>query len=79
MYEMHKHMHERIGKYVDTNLHFAWEHGNWFEFIPFLLPQFLAIRCEFVEQMVDNVRLENFHAQRIGQFLCISFDFNIKC
>lgn len=48
------------------------------EFVAFLALQLLAIVGELIEQMVDDVGLENPHAQRVGQFLCVAFDLDVE-
>lgn len=49
-----------------------------FEFFPLALFQFLPVRHELVEEMVDDVRLEDFDTERIGKFLGIFFDLHVK-
>lgn len=44
----------------------------------FLLLQFVAVRHEFVEQMIDDVSLEDFHSHTVSQFLCIFFHFYVE-
>lgn len=48
-------------------------------FIAFTLLQLLSIRGELVEEMVNNIRLENFNSKGIGQFLGVSLYLYIEC
>jgi hypothetical protein len=43
-----------------------------------LLLELLPIGCEFVEQMVNDVGLEDFHSHVIGVVLSVAFNFHIK-
>lgn len=47
--------------------------------VPFALLKFLSVGGEFVEQVVNNVRLKDLDTQRVGQFLRVPLDLHIKC
>lgn len=59
-------------------LQFAREDGDVFEFFSFSLLQFLAVFHEAVEQMINDVGLEDLHPDTVGQFLGVSFYFDIE-
>jgi len=42
------------------------------------LLQFFPVVGEFVEQVINNVRLEDLHTLRVCQFLRVLFDFHVK-
>lgn len=63
-----------LGQYFQ----FAGENSDMFELFPLALFEFFSICHEFVEKMVYDVGLENFDAERISEFLSISFDFHIE-
>lgn len=63
---------------TDAYLKLARKHGDALEFFPFFPFQFVTVAGELIKQMVDNVGLEDFHTQRIGHILCVTFDLNIK-
>ena len=46
--------------------------------VPFTLLQLFSVRGEFVKEVVDNVCLEDFHPQRVGQFLSVSLDLHVE-
>jgi len=49
-----------------------------FVLVPLALLQFLPVIGEFVEQVINNVSLEDFDAQRICELLRVPLDFHIK-
>lgn len=59
-------------------LQFAREHRHVLELLALLALQLVAEAGELIEQMVDDVGLENLHAQRIGQILCVTFDLHVE-
>lgn len=62
----------------NTYLQFAREYGHVLELLALLAFQLVAECGELVEQMVDDVGLENLHAQRVGQILCVTLDLHIE-
>lgn len=68
----------RIEHELWKNFQFAGEDGDMLKFFTFTLFQLFSVRHEFVEQMIDDVSLEDSHAEWISQFLSISLDFYVK-
>lgn len=57
---------------------FTREHRDMLVLVPLVLPQLFPVRGELVEQMVNDVRLEDLHSERVGQLLSISFNFYVE-
>jgi len=46
--------------------------------VPLALLQLLSVSGEFVEQVVNDVRLEDLHAQRVRQLLRVPLDLHVE-
>ena len=69
----------QLETYLRKNTQLAREHGNVLELLAFLLLQLIAILRETVEQMVNDIGLENAHAERIGHFLGVALNLDVEC
>ena len=61
------------------DLQLAREHCHMLELLLLLLHQLIAVLCELVEQVVDNVCHEDGHTQTVGKLLDVPLHFHGKC
>lgn len=64
--------------YVWKNFEFAGEDRNGLEFLPLFGLKLITEGHEFVEEVVNDVRLENPHAEGVGHVLSVSLDLHVE-
>lgn len=68
----------RARTHLRQDFQLAREHRDVLVLVPLALLQFVPVGDEFVEQVVNNVRLEDLDSQRVRQFLRVPLDFHVE-
>lgn len=64
--------------YLRQDFQLAREHGNVLVLVPLALLQLFPISGELVKEMIDYVCLEDLYTHRVGQLLCVFFNFHVE-